>query len=148
MLTFTTPAGMFWCSLESWQRLFALAREQGWTPSGIPEPILTEPWDPLTDEPPPLPPPWGNAQGPLRLRIAEEDAASMADALENALPDIPRFDALSEKTLFRIDSTTMIPVRVLKPGVRVSHYEYFSGANRVAMERFISLLRSGPVIVS
>lgn len=148
MLTFSTPAGMFWCSLESWQRLFALARSRGWTPSGMPEPIPSEPWDPLTSDPPPLPPPWGEGTGPLRLRIAEEDAASMADALESVLPDIPRFDALDEKTLFRVDSAAMIPVRVLRPGVRVGHYEYFSGVNRAALERFIGLLRSGPVIVS
>lgn len=147
MLTFQAPGGTFWCNIESWQRLFALAKSRGWRPQALPEPVPPEPtWDPLTDDPPTPTPEWGSR--PLRLRIAEEDARSLAQTLESVLPDLPAFDALDEKTLFRIDSPSMLPVRVLRPGSRVSHYEYFSGTNRAALERFIALLRSGPVIVS
>jgi len=155
MLTFSSPGGTFWCSLQSWQRLARLAAEHGWAPTGIPRPVSepdSEDWaaflphDASVDSPdsPDSPEPW-YARGVV---IPDEDARALADALEAALPDIPRFDALAEKTVARLDLPATIPIKLLRPGVKVSNYEFFSGANRQALERFISLCRAGSVVVS
>lgn len=158
MLTFSSPGGTFWCSLQSWQRLAKLAADRGWAPTGIPRPAADNqpdewaaflprnypPGEYDTGNTPQNGEPW-YAKGVI---IPNEDSLALADALEAALPDIPRFDALSEKTVSQIDLPATIPFKVLRPGVQVSNYEFFSGANRQALERFISLCRAGPVTVS
>lgn len=167
MLTFTGPGGTFWCSLQSWQRVAKLAADRGWAPTGIPRPpappispaasgdaaadeapqdewLAYLPGDFPPGDPPQTEDPW-YANGVV---IPDEDAFALADALETALPDIPRFDALSEKTLSTIDLPAAIPFKVLRPGSQVSNYEFFSGPNRQALERFIALCRAGTVTVS
>ena len=153
MLTFSGPGGTFWCSLQSWLRVAKLAADHGWTPTGIPRPA-TEPREgewaaflPREYSPEDRPEQVSSwyARGVL---LPDEDTTALAAALEAALPDIPRFDALSEKTASLIDLPTTLPFKLLHPGVQVSNYEFFSGPNRDALERFIALCRAGSVTVS
>jgi hypothetical protein len=160
MLTFSSPGGTFWCSLQSWQRVAKLAADRGWSPSGIPRPASSDGSDEWAAYlPGDFPPqefagddadkaqteqPW-YSKG---IILPVEDSLALAEALETALPDIPRFDALSEKVAYQLDLPSTIPFKVLNPGVQVSNYEFFSGPNRQALERFITLCRAGPVTVS
>jgi hypothetical protein len=70
-------------------------------------------------------------------RVSAKDARALADALEQALPDIPRHNALEHKCMV-IDGERLLP-----EGVRVSPYERFSGSNRLHLEKFIAFCRNG-----
>lgn len=145
MLTFSGAGGQFWCSAQSWAMMAKLARDRGWSPEGIPEPVEgPEAGSVRSDF---APDHWDYTRPGIVLSIPDGDALALADALESVLPDLPRFDALEEKALCQLDLPGSLPVRVIRPGAEVGPYEFFSGANRRALERFIALCRAGGLTV-
>src|SRR5262249_39068167 len=90
---------------------------------------------------------WDYTRPGIVLSIPDDDARSLGESLSSVLPDLPRFDALEEKALCQLDLPGTLPVRVIKPGAAVSPYDLVSGANRQALERFISLCMAGGLTV-
>jgi hypothetical protein len=119
-----------------------LARDRGWAPSGVPEPV-----DDGATTSDFAPDHWDYTRPGIVLAIADDDARALAAALETVLPDLPRFDALEDKALCQLDLPGTLPVRVIRPGVAISPYEFFSGSNRHALERFIGLCKAGGLTV-
>jgi hypothetical protein len=70
-------------------------------------------------------------------RVTAEDAAALADALEQALPDVPSHDALAHKTK-EVGGMRCIPI-----DADVSPLEYFSGKGRARLTAFIRFCRAG-----
>jgi hypothetical protein len=141
VLTFQGAGGQFWCSAQAWAMMARLARDRGWVPEGVPEPVDDGPRSDFA------PDHWDYNRPGIVLAIPDHDARTLADALESVLPDLPRFDALEEKALCHLDLPGSLPVRVIRPGAAVSPYEFFSGSNRQALERFIALCRAGSLTV-
>jgi hypothetical protein len=73
-------------------------------------------------------------------RVTPEDARALADALERALPDLPRHDALGHKT-FQIPDLPGVPL--LRVETPVNPFEWLSGSNRKELEAFLRLCRQG-----
>lgn len=121
-------------SQSTWSSMLKLAYLYGWKPLG------TEPggWiDPDTG-------PWyhpvswdGNYTSNDLQWVTEEDAARIAEALENALEDIPDHD---------VGETTVEygPKMVFTgPGVPGGLLEYFSGAGKQRVRDFVAFCRVG-----
>jgi hypothetical protein len=96
-----------WFDDRSWDRIRELARAYGWMGATI------EPGDYVT----------------------EEEAASLADALEEALPDIPDDDAVGGRTEWIGDYHL--------PTAGVTPTEWFSGAAKIYYKEFIRHCRAG-----
>jgi hypothetical protein len=82
------PGGAFWFPVHGWSAVLTLARDfGGWEPQGTKSPEWEDPetgehhvasdWD-------------GNYWCNDYQQVTEEDARNLADALERALPDVPR----------------------------------------------------------
>lgn len=92
---------------------------------------------------------------PPSLRLDEDEATSLARAVEHALADIPDHDAMLHKTAWSIDFPAWSPihrplptrVRYLRPGTHVVPYEYFSGINKDRLRRFIRFAGHGAFTV-
>jgi hypothetical protein len=154
-------------SHRGWTLLIELAREYGWKPAGAVEPAeegeteaavqaleLTkeelEPYRVPADHPlaqavrslsfrsgdPVLDSYFNNAG----FRVTAEDARGLADALERALTDIPRHEALEDKavTMAGAPGERFLPI-----GTPVNPFEWFSGENRAHLQTFIGLCRKG-----
>jgi len=96
-----------WFDDRSWDRIRELARAYGWKGATI------EPGDYVT----------------------EEEAASLADALEEALPDIPDDDAVGGRTEWIGDYHL--------PTAGVTPTGWFSGAAKIYYKEFIRHCRAG-----
>ena len=96
-----------WFDDRSWDRIRELASAYGWKGAAI------EPGDYVT----------------------EEEAASLADALEEALPDIPDDDAVRGRTEWIGDYHL--------PTAGVTPTEWFSGAAKIYYKEFIRHCRAG-----
>ena len=96
-----------WFDDRSWDRIRELARAYGWKGATI------EPGDYVT----------------------EEEAASLAAALEEALPDIPEDDAVGGRTEWIGDYHL--------PAADVTLTEWFSGAAKIYYKEFIRHCRAG-----
>jgi hypothetical protein len=96
-----------WFDDRSWDRIRELARAYGWMGATI------EPGDYVT----------------------EEEAVSLADALEEALPDIPDDDAVGGRTEWIGDYHL--------PTAGVTPTEWFSGAAKIYYKEFIRHCRAG-----
>ena len=96
-----------WFDDRSWNRIRELARAYGWKGTTI------EPGD----------------------YVSEEEAASLADALEEALPDIPDDDAVGGRTEWIGDYHL--------PTAGVTPTEWFSGAAKIYYKEFIRHCRAG-----
>jgi hypothetical protein len=96
-----------WFDDRSWDRIRELARACGWKGTTI------EPGD----------------------YVSEEEAASLADALEEALPDIPEDDAVGGRTEW-IGNYHL-------PTLDVTPTEWFSGAAKIYYKEFIRHCRAG-----
>ena len=82
-------------------------------------------------------------------RVSREDAASMAAAIERALPDVPTFvaDGLTEEQ--RRKPQPLTELRARRPGNEQGDpLAYFSGRGRVALTRFVHCMGPGAVEVS
>jgi hypothetical protein len=74
--------------------------------------------------------------------VTPDDANNLADALEQALPDIPGHDAMENKT--RKIMTKDGPMRVIPAGADVNPLESFSGPDqRRYLRKFIKFCRAG-----
>jgi hypothetical protein len=74
------------------------------------------------------------------FRVTAEDARALAEALENALPDVPNHEALTHKTV----ELPGAPGECLLPlGTPVNPYEWFSGKNKGHLIAFIGFCRQG-----
>ncbi|HYE02201.1 MAG TPA: hypothetical protein VD963_03085 [Phycisphaerales bacterium] len=138
MLVFEQADRRFWCSPRAWALLARLARLRGWEPGEPPRAI-----GPDGAETPLWGLPEDGLPADVRLEVSPAEALELARALREALPDLPRFDALEHKSAFQLDLPGQPTVRVVPDGVSVSPYEYFSGANREAMAAFIALCEGG-----
>jgi hypothetical protein len=105
-------------------------------------------WEPLGTEPPES---WewrewsGSYQSNDYQRVTEEDARNLADALERALPDVPRHRAWEGPA----GGCTWLPdgTRVALP--EANPLEYFSGPEgRQCMEEFIRYCRAGEFMIA
>ena len=86
--------------------------------------------------------------------LSGHDAATLADAIELSIPDIPSQDALGLKICSSIDLPAWAArhvgrrfLRVIRPGAAVSAIEYFSGENKRRLSRLLRVLRGGEVLV-
>jgi hypothetical protein len=75
------------------------------------------------------------------FRVTTEDARALANALERALPDVPKHDALKHKAV----AIAAVPgERFLPVDTPVNNpFEWFSGGNRAYLEAFIAFCRQG-----
>jgi hypothetical protein len=73
-------------------------------------------------------------------RVAAEDAAALAEALERALPDLPAHDALIDKT---VQHPQLPGDRFVMVGTAVNPFEWFSGDKRQTVKDFIAFCRQG-----
>ncbi|HJT76039.1 MAG TPA: hypothetical protein VJ739_02465 [Gemmataceae bacterium] len=73
--------------------------------------------------------------------VTAADAASLADALERALPDVPGHDAMGEKSF----SHARLPgVRLVDVRTPANAYEWFSGKQDLLRD-FITFGRAGGI---
>ena len=74
--------------------------------------------------------------------MTAEDAGNLADALEQALADVPSHDAIGHKTV-EITFPTGEKNRALPLDADVSPLEYFSGKAKKMLTEFIAFCRTG-----
>jgi hypothetical protein len=146
--------GYYRFSNTSWRKVLELAFEYGWKPAG------TEPgrWvDPSTGEldkqMSPNPDEWdGTYFGNESQWVTDEDAAHIADALEQALDDIPDFDTGEKWVMYGPTNVPTSPVErslveegfaVSGPNGSLSPLEYFSGEDKQLVRDFIPFCRTG-----
>jgi hypothetical protein len=154
-------------TLRGWRSLIQLALTYGWKPRGAIEPAeegesdaavpvlqftveeldqyRVPPDDPLAGAAKALSSHSGNPVldsyfNNAGFRVTPEDARALADALERALPDIPRHEALENKTVTMAGGPG---VRFLPIGTPVNPFEWFSGENRAHLQAFIGFCREG-----
>jgi hypothetical protein len=119
-----------------------LALDNGWKPRGTEPPpgfqpeleadgLTTRPWDPQ------------NYFARKGQRVTDEDAAALAAALEQAMPDVPGHDAVGHKVVSLLDTSLAGRFRVLNPYKKVHPFEYFSGENKARLQRFIDFCKAG-----
>jgi hypothetical protein len=120
--------------------ILRLALSHGWRPAGTEQP---EAWD--QGEPSDTPRVWNprNYWARRGQSVTASDAAALAQALDEAFPDIPNHDAMAHKIVSTIDLPAGEPVRFINPFRRFNPYEYFSGANKARLERFVAFCRAG-----
>ena len=74
-------------------------------------------------------------------RVSPEDAQSLANALERALPDVPGHDALEHKTF---EDERLPGIRLISVGTPVDAVEWFSDRkNKQLLKSFIRYCRQG-----
>lgn len=118
-----------------------LAYIHGWRPRGTREP---DDWQGVASDG--VTPRLWNARNYWSRRgqkVTDEDAAAMSEALETALPDIPDHDAIAHKVASTIDFPDRPAWRFLNPFRRINPYEYFSGAGKARLTRFIGFCAQG-----
>jgi hypothetical protein len=135
------PSGSIDYSNLEYGVLMKFAYISGWKPAGTLEPVG---WSERT-WPDGLPRPWRSMNYFSRLgqRVTDEDAAAMADTLEAVVDDVPGHDALAHKVGTIIDLPFRRRIRLIKPGVYASPFEFFSGENKPLLYRHIEFCRGG-----
>lgn len=126
-------------NLQTWVRLLNLATRYGWSPEETPPATSDVSRHSLIQGVITGSEPVGTYGPGARLEKAE--ARSLADALANALEDIPRFEAGRDK----IDTSLGMPEPA--QGQSVNLVEWFSGAGRRVLEQTIALGRFGAFTV-
>jgi hypothetical protein len=146
-------------SNTSWRKMLELAYEYGWKPAG------TEPgqWvDPSTGELieqlSPDPDEWdGNYRTNASQWVTDEDAAHIADALEQALDDIPDFDTDEKWVEYEPTDLPTSPVErslveqrlaVSGPNESLSSLEFFSGEGKQKVRDFVAYCRAGTFFIA
>lgn len=125
---------------EAWLALLGLAFRYGWRPKGTVEPPHWDfnPWSRSAAA-------WTGKDyfSTLGQRVSDADAAAMAAALEDALPDIPAHDALGGKSIWMLDLPDSPPIHWVHPGQPVNGIEFFSGPRRSKVDAFVRNCRDG-----
>ena len=151
--------GYFRFSNTSWCKVLELAYGYGWKPAG------TEPgqWvDPstgeLAEQLSPDPDKWdGNYITNAAQWVTDEDAASIADALEQALDDIPDSDTGEKWVTYGPANLPTGPVErsLVEEGLAVSGAngslsppEYFGGEAKQRVRDFIAYCRAGAFYIT
>jgi hypothetical protein len=136
------PGREFHWSSKSWLNLLELARRYGWSPAGT---------KPDMDYEKKRNPDWNDSEwdgsyfwGRYQI-VTEEDALNLAEALEKALPDIPREGPTHKLRIATYDQPEGDPItgRGLKPGETLNILEWFSGSPKERIAAFIRFLRAG-----
>src|SRR5215510_12845204 len=147
-ITLWGGCGEFAIPATIWLSILSVATRYGWTPTGAKAPeeewALAEGWSPADSEAPPEErlPDWDGRYYPDYMQeITESDARALAEALERALPDIPKenlpignyrySDAKCEG--WRIDNPP--------PGTIPNSLQELSGGNRAWLQDLIVHLR-------
>jgi len=120
---------------RGWTGLLELGRRYGWIPAGTEPPLCDEggPWDGG---------PWnGTYFSNSGQRVTTEDAHALADALEQALPDMPDEDAVAHKMVIVARWHDGTPRRAAKPGAELSLLERFA-AGQQKLREFIAFCRA------
>jgi hypothetical protein len=108
----------------TWGHLLKLATMNGWEPAGTRK--RSREWD-------------GNYWTNDGQRVTDDDARNLADALEEALPDVPDHDALEGKKV-RIGNTDEYAIPADVP---TTPFEWFSGKAKQRLRDFIVFCRKG-----
>ena len=123
--------------------LLHFLKQHGWKPAGTAEPIGwgARPGVELAKQSKP----WNGSLYFVGYgqRVMPDEAAGMAEKLEDLLPGIPEHDTMAAKVGMIIDMPYHKRIRVPRAGVPVSGYEYFSGEQRQVVHRFIQFAREG-----
>lgn len=137
----TGAGGKFACGYLEWGMLIKFAYESGWRPLGTIEP---PDWDHKRN-PDGTPARWfkNNYFSKFGQRVTDDDALAIAVALDNSLPDVPDHDAMLHKVAAEIEGSGLARMRVLRPGVRMNSFEFFSGENKAKLRQFIEFCRAG-----
>lgn len=135
------PGGEITFSNFQWGMVMKAAHQWGWKPRGTLEPAD-----------------WSSRKGPdgeprrwyrnnyfsrAGQQVTDEDAAEIGRVIEDALPDVPDHDAIAHKVGSTIDMPGAKQLRILRPGVRFSPYEFFSGPDKQLLRRFAEICRAG-----
>ena len=124
----------FHFNLYGWENVLALAEMYGWHPAG------TRP--PGSDEQDAGQEAWeGEYFANDGQTVTAEDARDVADALEEALDDIPSHNAAAHKT--KRTRTKSGFVETVPPGAKISPLEALSGSNKRFVVGFIAFCRRG-----
>lgn len=137
----TGAGGKFVCGYIEWGMLIKFAYESGWRPLGTIEP---DNWEEKRNADG-TPARWfkNNYFSRFGQKITDEDALSIAVALENSLPDVPDHDAVSHKVAAEIEGAGLGRMRMLRPGVRMNSFEFFSGESKAKLKQFVKFCRAG-----
>jgi hypothetical protein len=135
-----------------WPLLLELAVSYGWKPAGTRAPIDIYTGEIMTGE-------WdGSYCSNDGQVVIKEDAASLADALERALPDIPDHEIPVKQEVLSIDQLGPILANVIEnefgkdaiietTNLDLSALELFSGLQKHALICFIKLCRKDAFVI-
>jgi hypothetical protein len=156
--------GDFRFNIFAWGQVLGLAQQYGWEPAGTEmQPMELRNADgsvdhELTEHYMALAVDWdGNYFTNDFQHVSDEDAATIADALERALDDIPDFDSGEKTKEFTPDEPPDNPVARalleggLKPFVAPNDLlgpaEFFSGEDKQKIRDFIEYCRAGGFVI-
>ena len=143
-------------SITSWGKILELAYEYGWKPQGTEAPQLAF-YNPETGEIQqisPDPDTWNSDNYFTNdfQWVTEADAANIADALEQALDDMPDFDTDEKRVEYGPGELPASPIErplvdqgfvIEAPNASLSPVEYFSGEAKQKVRDFIGFCRAG-----
>ena len=81
-------------------------------------------------------------------RVTDEDALALAVALDGSLPDVPDHDAVAHKVAAEIEGAGLNRMRMLRPGVKMNSFEFFSGESKNKLRQFIKFCRAGGFVIN
>ena len=151
--------GRFRFTGEQWIAVLRLGCQYGWEAAGTEAPELPDENGEMV-----VCDGWEGSYGFNDFQtVTADDAKNLADAIERALPDVPdKAPTHKFETLRHSDGTPMmmpliyvrrdkvevikaggVPMRALKNGESLSHYEHFAGCGKDLLREFITFCRAG-----
>jgi hypothetical protein len=146
-------------SNTSWCKMLELAHMYGWKPAGTePGQWVDQSTGELNEQMSPDPDEWDGSYFTNDFQwVADEDAAHIADALEQALDDIPDFDTNEKWVEYGSTNLPTSPVErslveegfvVSGPNESLSSLEFFSGEDKQQVRDFIAYCRAGAFFIA
>jgi|SRR5215204_2593331 len=145
-------------SYPSWRKILELAYEYGWKPQGTEPGQRYDENGELIKQLSPDPDEWNGGYFSSDYQWAtDEDAANIADALQQALDDIPDFDTDEKRVEYGPDElpTSQVGRSLVEQGLVVnvpnaslSPVEYFSGEAKQKVRDFIRFCRAGEFYIA
>ena len=135
--------GNIWASVFEWGQLLRLAQSYGWVPAGT---VLDEPdvsWN-------------GGYQTNDRQRVTVDDARNLADALSQALQDLPEDDKRrsvavpieSPRAFHNLPDNPIIDGIALEDIERLTPLDWFGGdEGRKSVQKYIDFCRAGEFVI-